>query len=108
MSWRSHPTTIILQDCKSAALGDSLRGSNPLTIKPVTTPVCDPNLKRKEIIIANTGDIDVFIALAMGATVDTYAIRLEPGDSWISDIWQGSIQAVTAGSYGQVCVTELV
>lgn len=73
------------------------------------------NAVRKELIITNTGTVTVYLALGQTPTSSAYHIALAPcgsandgtGGVYVSDIWKGAINAITAGSAGTVCVTEL-
>lgn len=72
------------------------------------------NSNRKECIVTNTGTTVVFLGLGQVPTVTAYHIALAScsaandgtGGVYVSDIWIGVINAITASS-GTVCVCEL-
>lgn len=111
--------------CYADALGGSVLQPNPISIQNAnasglgSTQVCQKNKNRKEIILVNVGTVTIYISLAQPATSQNYSFALSPcqnandgtGGSWISDIWQGEIHAITAngaGSAGLLNVTEEV
>jgi hypothetical protein len=73
------------------------------------------NTARRECIIVNTGTTVIYLALGQTPTTAAYAIPLSScstandgtGGSFVSDVWKGSISAISSASGGTVVVTEL-
>lgn len=98
---------------------DSLNSSTASTpaAQTVTTSsasILAANPSRKECLVVNTGTAVVYLGLGQTPTATAYHIALHPclsandgtGGTWLSDVWQGGINAIGAAS-GTVVVTEL-
>jgi hypothetical protein len=85
------------------------------TVTSTSSQILASNVNRKECTIVNTGTVVVYLALGQTPTNSAYHIALSPcttandgtGGVYISDIWVGAINAITASTSGTVCVTEL-
>ena len=72
------------------------------------------NSSRKECIVVNTGTTVIYLGLGQTPSSTAYHIALAActasndgtGGTWVSDMWKGAINAISATS-GTVCVTEL-
>lgn len=75
------------------------------------------NTSRCRIMVQNTGT--TILRLALGPTAPTgtaYHIALPPctvandglGGTWIDDMWQGQVQAISSAAGGLCVVTELI
>ena len=73
------------------------------------------NANRREAIVVNTDVVTVYIGLGQVPTATAYHVALKPcavandgtGGSFVTDLWKGAINAITASTSGHVAVTEL-
>lgn len=83
-------------------------------VSNTSSQILAANSSRKEVIVVNTGTTVIYLGLGQTPSSSAYHISLAPcssandgtGGVYISDIWLGAINAITASS-GTVCVTEL-
>ena len=102
-------------DCPSSQLGNP-QFPNPIAIGTTAVKILDPNLKRKEFIIQNTGT--TILAIKFGAPANfnagdfhvilsaSSASRDGSGGTFISDMWQGSVYIVSNNVSGECVLTE--
>jgi hypothetical protein len=93
----------------------TLPGSNPQTIGTSSSAVVNATAGRKEITITNTGTTVIFLGLGQTPTNTSYHVALAgctvandgTGSTYTSDIWKGSINAISSAGGGLVNVAEL-
>lgn len=122
----NHPLPVELSDGTNALGTDA----NPLVVEgapsgtstaPASTAVgaaastlLAANPTRLEAMVVNTGITVIFLALGQTPTTSAYHVALAAcstandgtGGTFTTDIWKGTIRAITAAA-GTVCVTEL-
>jgi hypothetical protein len=105
-------------ECYSQTLGTSAKFPNPVEVDSINAvQICLPNTQRKETILVNTGTTVIKVGLGLTPTQTAYSFALPPcnnsnddgsGGVFVSDMWQGSIFAISDADGGSVCFTEEV
>jgi hypothetical protein len=84
------------------------------TVGSSSSQILVANGGRLEVRVVNTGTTAVYLALGKTPTSTAYAVALSAcsvandgtGGVWVSDLWKGSINAIS-GTSGTICITEL-
>lgn len=84
-------------------------------VTSTSSAILAANTARREVMITNTDVVAVYIAFGQTPTATAYHIVLRPctvahdgsGGSFVSDIFKGAINAITASTSGHVSVVEL-
>jgi hypothetical protein len=85
------------------------------SVTSTSSSILASNTSRKECMIINTSTVVVYLGLGQTPTSSAYHIALSPctgnndgtGGTYVSDMWKGAINAITASTSSTVCVTEL-
>ena len=119
-SWTEGDQVLLSEDLKGNLRVNtpvsSTAGACALTsVTSTSSAILASNTSRKEVIIVNTDVVTVYIGLGQTPTATAYHIALSPcttahdgtGGVYISDIFQGAINAIVASTSGHCVVTEL-
>lgn len=119
-SWTEGDQVLLSEDLKGnlrvTTPVSSTAGACALTsVTSTSSAILASNTSRKEVIIVNTDVVTVYIGLGQTPTATAYHIALSPcttahdgtGGVYISDIFQGAINAIVASTSGHCVVTEL-
>jgi hypothetical protein len=95
----------------------SVTGSAPANtvVTSTSSAILAANTARREVIITNTDVVVVYIGLGQVPTATAYHVALNPcsvahdgtGGVFVSDVFNGTINAIVASTSGHVAVTEL-
>jgi hypothetical protein len=99
----------------TSTTSNTLPGTNPQTIGTSASAVVNLNAARKEVTIINTGTTYIYLGLGQTPTNTAYHIALAKctaandgtGGTWTSDMWKGSVLALSSAAGGTVNLTEL-
>ena len=99
----------------TSTTSNTLPGTNPQTIGTSASAVVNLNAARKEVTIINTGTTYIYLGLGQTPTNTAYHIALAKctaandgtGGTWTSDMWKGSVLAISSAAGGTVNLTEL-
>jgi len=99
----------------TSTTANTLPGVNPVSVTTSSGAILNSNTARKECTIVNTGTTVIFLGLGQTPSGTAYHIALGgcttandgTGGTYTSDIYKGTINAISSAIGGTVCVTEL-
>ena len=104
--------------CPSSQLNQPYQPSNPVAVGLTAVKLMDANQLRKEFIIANTGTTVIAIGFGPNPSITNgqFVVLLAGGSSsrdgtggtFVSDMWQGQVWAISSAVSGEIVLTEMV